>query len=254
MGSSPNDGLTSCVCRCRRRRPCSTRRFATSFLFSTRLDVSSSSSFVVVVFVVVVVTENTPYRGVTVRWARPLTAPFSFYLYCIRVVNIVVVDTRKTSIPWCDRPSGPSPNGGPTSYVCRRRRPVRLDAFDVLFLFSTRLDVSSSSSSSSSCRRRRRLRRRRRQHSKHTIPWCYRPLGPSPNGALASCVFASSYITTWLKAQDGGGPPPILLSKNQVVYLVIVVVVVLFDSTPFDAFSFSTRLDASSSSSSLSVS
>ena len=76
LGSSPNDGLTSCVCRCRRRRPCSTRRFATSFLFSTRLDVSSSSSFVVVVFVVVVVTKNTPYRGVTVRWARPLTALF----------------------------------------------------------------------------------------------------------------------------------------------------------------------------------
>jgi cell division protein FtsW (lipid II flippase) len=111
---------------------------------------------------------------------------------------------------------------------------------DVLFLFSTRLDVSSSSSSSSSCRRRRRrrLRRRRRQHSKHTIPWCDCPLGSSPNGALASCVFASSYITTWLKAQDGGGPPPILLSKNQVVYLVIVVVVVLFDSTPFDALFF----------------
>ena len=82
------------------------------FSFSTRLDVSSSSSFVVVVFVVVVVTENTPYRGVTVRWARPLTASFSFYLYCTRVVNIVVVDTRKTSIPWCDRPFGPSPNGG----------------------------------------------------------------------------------------------------------------------------------------------
>ena len=76
---------------------------------------------------------------------------------------------------------------------------------DALFLFSTRLDVSSSPSPSSSCRRRRRrrrLRRRRRQHPKHAIPWCYRPLGPSPNGGHTSCVFALSYVTTWLKAQD----------------------------------------------------
>jgi hypothetical protein len=46
-------------------------------------------------------TENTPYRGVTVRWARPLTASFYFYL---------LLRIRR----------------------CRRRRPVRLDAFDAL--------------------------------------------------------------------------------------------------------------------------
>ena len=44
FGSSPNDGLTYCVV------------------------------VVVVVFVVVVNTQNTPYRGVTVHWGRPLTA------------------------------------------------------------------------------------------------------------------------------------------------------------------------------------
>ena len=161
------------------------------------------------------------YRGVTVRLGRPLTAvPHLMYVV---VVVVVLFD---------------------------------LTLRDVLFLFSTRLDVSSSSSSSSSCRRRRRrLRRRRRQHSKHTIPWCDCPLGPSPNGALASCVFASSYITTWLKAQDGGGPLPILLSRIKLFILSL--------SSPSSScstrrlltpFSSLTRLDASSSSSSLSVS
>ena len=167
-------------CRCRRRRPCSTRRFATSFLFSTRLDVSSSSSFVVVVFVVVVVTKNTPYRGVTARWACPLTAllPCTF---TVLVSSTLSLSTHiKTSIPWCDRPFGPSPNGGSprlaslpcrtlrhgsrlktcivdvqrfvlSSYLvcftCRRRRrcrPVRLDVLSTPFLLltdSTRLVV-----------------------------------------------------------------------------------------------------------------
>ena len=128
---------------CRRRRPVRLDALSTPFLFSTRLDVSSSSSFVVVVFVVVAV-------------------------------------TPKTSIPWCDRPFGPSPNGGSprlaslpcrtlrhgsrlktcivdvqrfvlSSYLvcftcrrCRRCRPVRLDALSTPFLLltdSTRLVV-----------------------------------------------------------------------------------------------------------------
>jgi hypothetical protein len=93
-GPSPNGGLPSCVLPLSSLSllsSCATRRFATPFLFLTRLDVSSSSSFVVVVFVVVVVTKNTCYPRVTVRRARPLTASSTDYFYCI----CVVLDTRK---------------------------------------------------------------------------------------------------------------------------------------------------------------
>ena len=80
-----------------------------------------------VVFVVVDVTrKNTPYRGVTVRWGRPLTALLPFTLLYMYL-----------------------------HMLCRRRcrRLVRLDALRLLF-FSRR---------DSTCRRprRRRLRRRR---------------------------------------------------------------------------------------------
>ena len=106
------------VCR-RRRRPCSTRRFLRRLFFSRRDSTcrrrrSSSSSS----------SSSSLSPKHTIPWCdRPLgtspNGPFSLYLYCTRVVNIVVVDTRKTSIPWCDRPSGPSPNDGLTSCVCR---------------------------------------------------------------------------------------------------------------------------------------
>jgi hypothetical protein len=39
-------------------------------------------------------------------------------------------------------------------------------------------------------------------HVKTLLPSCDCPSGPSPNGGHTSCVFALSYTTTWLKAQD----------------------------------------------------
>jgi hypothetical protein len=82
---------------------------------------------VVVVFVVVVAnTQNTPYRGVTVRWGRPLTA-------LSRLASL----PRRTLRLWLKAQDG---GRAPTDlavknqvvYFCRRRRrrrPVRLDAF-----------------------------------------------------------------------------------------------------------------------------
>ncbi len=109
---------------------------------------------------------------------------------------------------------------------CRRRRPVRLDAFSTPFLFSTRLDVSSSpfvvvvvivAVTKNTCYPRVTVRFGRpltalqpftftvcvssSTHVNTFLPSCDRPSGSSPNGGLTSCVFALSYVTIWLKAQ-----------------------------------------------------
>ncbi len=68
------------------------------------------------------------------------------------------------------------------------------------FLLFTVFVLSSSSSSSSSS-----------THVKSLLPSCDCPLGSSPNGGLTSCVFASSCITTWLKAQDHSRPLYVLM-------------------------------------------
>ena len=85
-----------------------------------------------------------------------------------------------------------------------------------VFSFSTRLDVSSSSSFVVVVFVVVAVTR------KSLLPSCYRAFWASPNGGHTSCVFT---------------------------FVVVVVVVDLFDSTLCDVFSFSTRLDVSSSSS-----
>ena len=119
---------------------CSTRRFATSFLLLTRLDVLSSSSlsssssssslspkhvlpscyrplgaspnggiasapYLLTVFMMSSSSSSSSSLSLikhTIPWCDcPLGAspngPFSLYLYCTRVVNIVVDDTRKNT-------------------------------------------------------------------------------------------------------------------------------------------------------------
>jgi hypothetical protein len=111
--SSPSSSLSSC----------STRRFVTLFPFLTRLDVSSSSSS----------SssprrrrchQNTCYPRVTARWGRPLTAVSRLRLTSFTVFVLSSSSSSPSSsthvksfLPSCDRPSGPSPNGGPTSCV-----------------------------------------------------------------------------------------------------------------------------------------
>ena len=45
------------------------------------------------------------------------------------------------------------------------------------------------------------------------LPSCYRAFWPSPNGGHTSCVYALSYVTTWLKAQDHSRPLYVLQYK-----------------------------------------
>ena len=58
---------------------------------------------VVAVFVVVAVTrKNTPYRGVTVRWGRPLTAVPRIVSVVVVVVVLVRLDASRRSFPFLD--------------------------------------------------------------------------------------------------------------------------------------------------------
>ena len=141
------------------------------------------SSSVVVVVVLFDLTRSTFF---------PFLDATRLVVVLVVVVFVVVAVTRKTFLPSCDCPPGPSPNGGHPSCVlpssslslslsCSTRRfatPFFLDATRRVFVVVPR---------------RRRLRRRR-YHQKHVLPSSDCPPGPSPNGGHTSCVFALPYI------------------------------------------------------------